>query len=403
MVPAAEPAGTVSACLPDLESGRRAFRALFGRPPEVAARAPGRVNLIGEHTDYEEGLVLPCAVERDALALAARRDDGRVRVRAHDLGDADEFDAARPARRGDWADYVRGVAWALAEGGAPPPGIDLWIASRVPRGSGLSSSAALGVAVATAWDAAAGPGLAPLERACIAHRAESVFAEVGCGVLDHFASALGRRGHALRIDCRSQEAVPVPLPPEDLALLVAHSGVTRRLAGGAYRDRVQECRRAFELAAREGVAPPDATALRDLAPADLPALERVLPPVLLRRARHVVSENARVDAFCDALSRGDREAAGALLAEGQRSLRDDFEVSVPELDALCEIAARLPGVVGSRLTGAGFGGCTLHLVEPDAAARAAQALADGFAERTGHRPWVLRTAAAEGAGPVALE
>jgi galactokinase len=384
------------------ELGAR-FEAQFGRPPEVGARAPGRVNLIGEHTDYNEGLVLPCAIDRQTVALLARREDGRARVFSRESGELGTFDAAAPQRRGDWLDYVQGVVFALGERGIPAQGFDMAIASDVPVGSGLSSSAALELAVATVLDASQGLGLAAGERARLAHRAENAFAGVPCGIMDQFASALGRRDHALRLDCRSQAIEAVPLPAADLALLVADSGAQRALASAGYGERVAECRRALEAAREAGVAAPEARALRDLSPQDLPKLERVLDPLLLRRARHVVTENARVDASCAALRERDWPSVGGLLGAGMRSLREDYEVSTPELDALCELADALPGVYGSRLTGAGFGGCTLHLVAPDAAPELAEALAAGFERRFGRRPPVWVVAASGGAEPIAIE
>jgi len=381
---------------------RAEFETRFGRPPEVGAAAPGRVNLIGEHTDYNEGLVLPCAIDRQTVALLARRADGRARVFSRERGELRCFESAAPERCGDWLDYVQGVVFALRERGVAPRGFDLALASDVPEGSGLSSSAALELAVATALDASVGLGLGARERARLAHRAENGFAGVPCGIMDQFASALGRRDHALRLDCRDQSVEVVPLPAARVALLVADSGAKRALAGAGYGERVAECRHALATAREAGVAPPEARALRDLSPADLPALERVLEPPLLRRARHVVTENERVDATCTALRAGDWETAGALLCAGMRSLRDDYEVSTPQLDALCELADSLPGVYGSRLTGAGFGGCTLHLVAPDGAPQLAEAIAAGFERRFGHRPPVWVVTASCGAEPLAL-
>ena len=373
------------------------FARRFGRPPELGARAPGRVNLIGEHTDYNDGWVLPCAIDRDTVVLAAGRNDGRLRVYSRERGAACEFDPQHLARRGDWIDYAQGVVFALHERGHAVRGLDLAVASEVPPDSGLSSSAALCVALVTVVDRAQRLGLDAVTRARVAHRAESGFVGVSCGIMDPFASALGRRDHALRLDCRSADATLVPLPSGSLAWLVAHSGVERRLARGSYGDRVVECRRAFQAAAAAGLAPPGARALRDLEIADLKALERRLEAVLLRRARHVIRENARVLSFCEHLAADEIEAAGELLRESMRSLRDDFEVSTPELDALCEIADALPGVYGSRLTGAGFGGCTLHAVAPEAADEVARQLGLGFERRTGRRPPVLRVQPADGA------
>jgi len=378
------------------------FARRFGRRAELGVRAPGRVNLLGEHTDYNDGWVLPCAIDRDTVVLAARRDDARVRIHSRERGESLELDAARPERRGDWGDYARGVCFALGETGVAVAGLDLAVASAVPPESGLSSSAAFCVALTLAFERAQGLELAAAARARIAHRAEHGFVGVACGIMDPFASALGRRDHALRLDCRSAAFELVPLPSDRLAWLIAHSGVTRRLAGGGYGDRVAECRRAFDAARAAGLAAPDARALRDLAVADLPALERRLEPIEFRRARHVIRENARVLAFCERLAAGEIEEAGALLREGMRSLRDDFEVSAPELDALCEIADALPGVHGSRLTGAGFGGCTLHAVAPEAAEEVAERIAQGFERRVGRRPPVWRVRPADGAGPLAL-
>ena len=373
------------------------FHDHFGRPPSAAARAPGRVNWIGEHTDYNEGLVLPCAIDRATWVAVAPRDDGRFRIVSRERPGAPEFARDDPRRAGDWGDYARGVVSALCESGAELGGADLAVASDVPLGAGLSSSAALCVALVTAFDAAFALGLSARERADRAHRAESAYVGVPCGVMDPLASALCPASHALRIDCRSLATHPVPLPQDRARLLVVHSGVTRRVSAGGYRERRGECQRAFEAARLAGVASPQATALRDLDAASLAPLSRALPDILFRRARHVITENARVDATCSALEAGDLESAGALLTQGMASLRDDFEVSLPELDLLCELGDATPGVLGSRLTGAGFGGCTLHLVERDAFDAAAAAISSGFEQRFGRRPALYPVRAAEAA------
>jgi galactokinase len=220
--------------------------------------------------------------------------------------------------------------------------------------------------------------------------------------MDPFARALARRGHALLLDCRSAQTTHVQVPEPRVAWLVAHSGVERRLAAGGYGDRVAECRAACQAAAAAGLLPPGGRALRDLGEDALPALERRLAPAAFRRARHVIRENARVHRFAAALAQGELESAGALLREGMRSLREDFEVSTPELDLLCELADALPGVYGSRLTGAGFGGCTLHAVAPEAADAAAERLARGYERRSGRVTRVLRVRPAQGAGSLLL-
>jgi galactokinase len=369
----------------------------FGQPARWAALAPGRVNLIGEHTDYNEGLALPCAIDRHALVLAAPRSDRRVCVRAWDPGEAGEFSCDELRRCGTWLDFVQGAFFALSERGVDVHGFDLAITSRVPPNAGLSRSAALGVALAAGLDAGLGLGLSPQDWARVAHRAENEFVGVRCGILDPFASALGRAGHALRIDCRSETVEPVPISGGELAILLVHSGVERRLAEGIYDQRVAECRQALHAARRAGVVPASARALRDLTPAQLPALEAALEPVAFRRARHVIGENARVEEFCRALEIGDLESLGTLLARGQASLREDYAVSTPEIDWLCELGSECEGVVGSRLTGAGLGGFTLHLVLPGQLEAAREKIAEGFHARFGRRPETLSAVPSRGA------
>lgn len=378
------------------------FERRFGAGPCAGASAPGRVNLIGEHTDYNQGLVLPCAVDLRTLALLRPRGGTAARAFSRELGEQRSFDSAAPRRQGAWVDYVQGVVAALAERGVVTGGFDLAVASDVPAGSGLSSSAALELAVVTALDAALGLGLDAVSRARVAHRAESGFAGVACGVMDQFASALGRAGRLLRIDCRDEVVEEVAFPSREARLLVVHSGDARELARAGYGRRVAECSAALEQARTAGLVPDDAVSLRALCAEDLPALARALDAVSLRRARHVLSENARVDATCHALRAGDLEGAGALLREGMASLRDDYEVSTPELDLICAEADALPGVLGSRLTGAGFGGCTVHLVRRESAREVAQRLASLLEARLGrHSPlWLLEPAA--GAAPLSL-
>jgi galactokinase len=380
-----------------IDAARSDFTRDFGRPAEWAAFAPGRVNLIGEHTDYNQGLALPCAIDRQALVLAAPRSDRQVRVRAWDLGEEGEFLSAAPRRRGTWLDYVQGAFSVLAERGIDAPGFDLGITSRVPLNAGLSSSAALGVAMAAGLGAALGLEMSAYDWARAAHRAENEFVGVRCGLLDPFASALGRKGHALRIDCRSERVEAVAISGGDLGILLVHSGVERRVADGAYGQRVAECARAVAAAVEAGIAPASARVLRDLEGVDPAALERVLDPVAFQRARHVLGENRRVIAFCRALKAGDRPALGSLLAQGQASLRDDYAVSTPEIDLLCQLGADCDGVVGSRLTGAGLGGFTLHLVVPDRMERARRQISEGFEARFGRRPQTLAALPSQGA------
>ena len=385
-----------------LRAAVRGLEKAFGRAPELAVRAPGRVNLIGEHTDYNRGLVLPCAIDRGTLAVAARRGDTALRVYSTALDAAGEIEAGESRRGRGWLDYPAGVAWAFRSEGLPVAGLDVALASDLPRESGLSSSAALEVAIATVLDLASGLGLPPAERARLAWRAECEFVGVPCGRMDQLASALGRPDTALRIDCRDFSASAVPLPGERLRLLIVDSGVRRRLADGDYGLRRRECEAALAQARERGAVPPDTGSWRDVERAGLAEVERRLDARLARRARHVVTENERVDAMAGALSSGELDRAGALMREGMASLRDDFEVSVPELDALCALGDAQPGCYGSRLTGAGFGGCTLHLVAPERADAVAAAIRAGFAARFGREPAALRVRAAEGAAAISL-
>ncbi len=385
-----------------IDEANAALRAVFGREPEagLAVQAPGRVNLIGEHTDYNGGLVLPCAIDRGTVAVAARRSDARLRVHSTTLAATGEIDASAFARGRGWLDYVAGVVAAFRSEGLPVPGLDIALASDLPRESGLSSSASLEVAIATLLDVAGDASLDGATRARLAHRAENEFVGVPCGRMDQLASALGKPSAALRIDCRDFTVRAVPLPGERMRVLIVDSGVRRQLADGDYGRRRAECEAGLERARTAGIAPADAETWRDVDASRLAELEVALDAPLFRRARHVFTENARVDAVCAALACGDLAQVGALLQQGQRSLRDDFEVSRVELDALCELGDAAPGCFGSRLTGAGFGGCTIHLVEPSRAGDVGAAIRSGFARRFGREPVMQLVAAAAGAGPL---
>jgi galactokinase len=304
-------------------------------------RAPGRVNLLGEHTDYNGGFVLPIAIDRFTVVELDAREDSVVMVDAADLGESDLFNLALIKPTGTWRDYVRGVIRLLA----PTTGAHLRITSTLPRGVGLSSSAALEVAVGRAFSDAPGPELAVLCR-----RAENEFVGVDCGIMDQFAVANARAGHALLLDCQDLSYRHIPLPT-GVSIVVCDSGIERRLSDSPYNERRRSCEGA---AAALGL-----DALRD---AELDQLAE-LPDDLRKRARHVVSENARTLQGADALSRGDIAGFGSLMNQSHESLRDDFEVCPPAIDALAAAIRAVPGCYGARLTGAGFGGCAVALVE----------------------------------------
>ena len=349
-----------------------AFRRIFGHPPEAAARAPGRVNLIGEHVDYNEGLVLPVAIDLDVVACARARADGMLVVHADDLGQTStlQIDAADAA---GWAAYVVGVAALLQSAGVPVPGADIAFAGDIPLGAGLSSSAALEAAIALAVLRLGNAAMEPLQIAQLCREAESRWAGVSCGIMDQFAALLSRADHAMLLDCRSLETRFIPWPPS-VAIVVTDSSVSRELAASAYNDRVREC---ADAARHLGVA-----TLRD-ADTGLLAARDHLPETLFRRARHVITEIARARSFAAALQAGELERCGELLNQSHASLRDDYEVSSPQLDKLVAIAQSMPGVLGSRLTGAGFGGCTVTLVHIDALDEYVTRVPSRYREETG--------------------
>ena len=335
----------------------------------LVVRAPGRVNLIGEHTDYNEGFVLPAAIDRDVMIAARGRRDRAVRVRSLNYGEAVEFtlDGIAYDRDHIWSNYVRGTLKVLAESGAPLCGMDMVVTGDVPAGAGLSSSAALEVATAVAARAvaaraAAGFDLDGRDLALKCQRAENSFVGVNCGIMDQLASALGKAGHALFIDCRSYEYEPVPLPC-DYRIVICDTGVRRGLRDSEYNLRRSQCEEAVRLLRRDR---PDVRSLRDVSPEDLPDLEDHLPTPARERARHVVLENDRVLRSVGALRGGHVDMFGGLMVESHASLRDLYEVSCPELDAMVEVTLDMPGVAGARMTGAGFGGCTVNLVRDDA-------------------------------------
>lgn len=350
-----------------------AYRRQFGSEPTLLVRAPGRVNLIGEHTDYNDGFVLPCAIDRDTVVAAGLADDGRLRSVAADFaGEDDDWNMSSgfAAARHGWADYVRGVAAVLCEAGLAPGGARLAIAGNVPLGSGLSSSASLEIAVGSALARLGGSEIDPDRLAQLAQRAENEHVGCQCGIMDQMIAARGIAGHALLIDCRSLVCRAVPLP-SDAAVIIAHSGVRHAHAGGEYNDRRRQC----EDAARHF----SVAALRDL---DLITLERGgagLDPVVLRRARHVVTENARTLAAADALAAGDLPAMGALMAASHLSMRDDFEITVPAVDELVAVMQAAIGPTGgARMTGGGFGGCAVGLAPRDRADAVCNAIAQGY-------------------------
>jgi galactokinase len=357
---------------------------------EFLVVSPGRVNLIGEHTDYNDGFVLPLAIDRGLRIAVRRRDDGRAVLTSDRAAGVVEIDLAAPLQPGrtDWGRYVEGVCAGYRRLGWDLPGFAAAITADLPSGGGLSSSAALEVGMATAIEALCGRSLAAVERALLCQRAEHEFAGVPCGIMDQFAVALAQPGAALLIDCRDRETSDVPLGDE-VAVLVIDSGVSHALADGGYAARRRECEAA---ACGLGVR-----SLRDVTLLAWRAAERTLPEPDRRRARHVVTENVRVLAFAAAARGGDWATAGRLMNESHASLRDDFEVSCRELDLICEAVAPLEGVHGCRMTGGGFGGCAVALVDAVRAGAVVAAARAACAAALGAEPALFLTRASAGA------
>ena len=382
----------------------RAFTEAFGSPPAVIASAPGRVNLIGEHTDYNEGWVLPVGIDRRAWLAASPCPSSLVTLYAADLDESVTFRltdlesgldfAGRNLPR--WARYPAGIAHSLQAAGHELVGLDAVLASDVPIGAGLSSSAAVEVAFGLAWQTLSGLSLDRLTLARLCQQGENEYVGVLCGLMDPFVALHARPGHAVLFDTRSLQSEAVPLPA-DLALVVADSGVRHALGSSDYNERRQEC---LEAAQRLAEILPAVSALRDVTPEQLEEVGSRLPLRLLRRARHVVEEDRRVLQMVDRMRSGDRQGMGTLLREGHASVRDLFEVSHPDVDVLVDLADRSPACFGSRLTGAGFGGSTVSLVVASEAGPFAKDLALAYQQATGRdaQVWVC-----ESGGPAEIE
>ena len=368
------------------ERARNGFRQAFGYPPGAVAVAPGRMNIIGEHTDYNEGFVLPAAIDRHvAVALRLRR-DGRVALRSDRYQAAIDLDALPFRRQGNWGDYLVGVAREIDKHHGAGPGFDVFVASDLPVGSGLSSSGALEVAGAVAMLAARGIEMPALEIARLCQTAENVFVGARTGIMDQFTALKARGGNAILLDCRSMQEEQVPLPDGRLAWLLADSRVHHELAASAYNQRRAEC----EAAAR-------AMGLSSLRDATEPDLERIANPIERHRARHVVTENARVLQAADALRRRAPRGLGPILYASHESLRLDFAVSCRELDCLVELAAGMSQVIGARMMGGGFGGCVLVLLEATGTDDVEQHLAEGYADEFHKSPEFYRVRSVDGA------
>jgi galactokinase len=347
--------------------------------PALHGSAPGRVNLIGEHTDYNEGYVLPVPIPQQTQVALDLREDRRVSVRSSEQTADGEYELGAEARRGDWLDYLQGVTVALRSAGHAISGFEARVSSNVPMGAGLSSSAALEVALLRALRTAFSLPLSDVDIARLGQAAEVEFVGVPIGIMDQMACSVGRPGRALLLDTRTLQTRDVPLPTE-FELVVIASGLVHAHGAGDYRTRRAECEQAVQRLGRRS--------LRDVTLEEL-AQHGELDPVLRRRAHHVISENARVLETVEALQTRDRSRLRALFAASHASMRDDYEVSIPEIDRLVALGEQTPGVIGARLTGGGFGGSVVMLAERELAAGAARTVAALYAQETGRRPSVL--------------
>jgi len=371
------------------------FTTVFGASPTVVARAPGRINLIGEHTDYNDGFVLPCAVDLSVTVATRPNTHGTINAHAALFNESRTvaLDKLRPSPEAGWMNYVSGVAHELGVRGIPLTGADLLIDGNVPLGAGLSSSAAIEVATAMALLALAHSTLPGTEIALACQRAEHTFAGVQCGIMDQFISALGQKDHALFLDCRSLAYELVPIPT-NARIVICDTTVSRELAVSGYNARRQSCERGVSIIQRKF---PEVRALRDVTSVMIEDFRSHLEPEVFRRCHHVVTENERVLQSVRALRNGDLSEFGKLMYQSHLSLRRDYEVSCPELDAVVDICAEEEEVFGARMTGAGFGGCAICLVREDHVAHLMNRLSEEFPAKTGRTPRLYSCSIEDGA------
>jgi galactokinase len=376
------------------EHSAELFAKCFGHAPRWVVAAPGRVNLIGEHTDYNDGYVLPMAIERYTVLAGDRNTSREVALHSVTTGETARFSARQPVVRGEpgWSNYVRGVLAGFHQRGYKLGGFDGVIESSLPYGGGLASSAALEVAMATLLEAIAGHPLEPMEKALLCQQAEHEFARVPCGIMDQFTSVLAQENHALLLDCRSRTATPVPMTDPAVTVLIINTEVRHKLADGEYAKRRSEC----ETAARVL----QVAALRDATLKTLITAQKQMSPAVFRRARHVITENERTLRAARAIQAADWITVGLLMYASHASLRDDYQVSCPELDAVVDIARSIPveeGMIGCRMTGAGFGGCAVSLVKTEAVKLITRKLGEAYEQKTSAQATIFSSRPAAGA------
>lgn len=376
------------------------FKQQFGHAPELVVRAPGRVNLIGEHTDYNEGFVFPAAIDREMTIVASTHSNGdSIQIYSHDFDESESFSLSRleSSRDKTWMNYLKGVLDVLTKKGHKIKPFRAVLSGTVPQGSGLSSSAAYEVAVATLENAMSNLQIDGKEIALLAQSAENEFIGVQCGIMDQFVSSLAQADCALLVDCRSLEFRPVPLNLADhgLSIVITHSGVRRGLVDSQYNKRRDECRAGVEKLSQ--LLGKSLKSLRDVTPSDLERFQSSLDPLVLKRCRHVVTENDRVLKAVNALEGGDLQSFGQLMNESHLSLKDDYEVSCPELDTLVQLTQKHEGVLGARMTGAGFGGCTVAVMKESSVPSFKASVVPEYEKQSGKQSEVHVCSAARGA------
>ena len=375
------------------------FRARFGSPANVY-RAPARVNLIGEHTDYNDGFVLPAAIEFYCWIAAAPRSDRNLVIHSENFSETIEtsIDSISPSGKKHWSNYPLGVAWSLERSGRRLRGANILVSGDVPLGAGLSSSAAIEVAVGFALLHENGHAIDRLDLAKLCQQAESEFVGTRCGIMDQFVSCHGRASHAVLIDCRSLKSEFVKLPP-GIQLVICNTMVKHELGTSEYNVRRAECE---ERVRKLREVLPEIRALRDVTLAQLGQHRGILDPKVYARCRHILTENARVLAAVQTFERGDLSTLGTLMRDSHFSLRDDYEVSCRELDLMVEVAVAQRGVIGARMTGGGFGGCTVNLVESDSVDAFKENVAAEYLSKTGLRPEIYVSRSCDGAEMLGL-
>jgi galactokinase len=359
----------------------QSFKDIYGKEPLLFG-APGRVNLIGEHTDYNGGFVLPAALDRETVTAISSRQDRKIRARSLNINDSAEIDLDRPEKklRGNWLDYIEGVARVLESRGYKLRGADLAIRSDVPGGAGLSSSAALEVSAALALSEISGHTIDKTELALACQQAEHEYVGARVGIMDQFVAAMGRPGYALLIDCRNLTSEPVKLDTDESVLIICDTNVKHKLAASEYNIRRQECEKAVELLS---VFLPGITQLRDVGSAEFFRYADRLPDVIMRRARHIITDSERTLTAAEAMRNRDLVTFGNLMRQSHASMRDDFEISCAELDLMVELAENTGHVFGARMTGGGFGGSTVNLVKKEFADEFVKKVLPEYKKRTG--------------------